>query len=54
MELKPREELKTKKVMMLWTESLHLQATKIAKAHNISVSELSRVALNKLIKDLQE
>ena len=54
MEIKPREEPKTKKVMMLWTESLHLQATKIAKAHNISISELSRLALNNLIKELKE
>ncbi len=49
MELKIKEEPKTRKVMMLWTEQLYIDTKDLAVKYNMSVSELSRHALTKLI-----
>lgn len=49
--IKPKEQPKTKKVMMLWDEDLHKKAKKFADKNGISVSELSRLAINKVLED---
>ena len=49
LEFKPKEAPKTKKVMMLWDEELHKRAKDFANEHGISISELSRLAINKVL-----
>lgn len=41
--------LKNKKVMMLWSEKLHADASKFAKDNDISISELSRLAIEAVL-----
>lgn len=45
-EIKQKELPKTKKVMMLWDDELHAKAKEFAANHNMSISELSRIAIN--------
>lgn len=47
----PIEETKSKKVMMLWEPSLHKKVKSFAKKNNMTISELSRIALNKVIDE---
>ena len=48
-EIKKKELPKTKKVMMLWDDELHAKAKEFAVNHNMSISELSRIAINMVI-----
>ena len=49
LDIKPKEMPKNKKVMMLWTEDLFVEAKKYAEKHGISVSELSRLAIQNVL-----
>jgi len=49
LDIKPKEAPKTKKVMMLWDEDLHRKAKAFANENGISISELSRLAINKVL-----
>ncbi len=46
-----REEPKTRKVMMLWTEKMYVEAKQFADKNKISVSELSRYAINQVLQN---
>jgi len=50
LQIKPKEEPKVKRVMMLWDEKLHKAAKKFADNKGISVSELSRLAVSKVLE----
>ncbi len=50
MSLPTRKEPKTRKVMMLWTEKMYMEVKSLAEQHNISVSEVSRHAINQLLE----
>jgi len=51
MPLPIKEEPKTRKVMMLWTEKMYIEAKEFADINNISVSELSRYAINQFLQN---
>ena len=53
-EAKQKELPKTRKVMMLWDEELHAKAKEFALDHNMSISELSRIAINMVMDNMQD
>lgn len=53
-DVKQKELPKTKKVMMLWDEEMHAKAKEFAASHNMSISELSRIAINMVIDSPQQ
>lgn len=51
LETKQKEPPKTRKVMMLWDEVMYKAAKQLALDADISVSELSRIAIQKVLDD---
>jgi len=48
-DIKPKEELKTRRVLVMWDENLHKKAKSFADKKGISIGELTRLAVTQVI-----